>query len=109
MKVKQAAISGGKHIRQSNILKGTIILTLAGFATRVIGFLYKIFLSKAMGAEWLGIYQLIFPVYGIAFTIYATGIQTSISRLVASEMGKRNYKNVGKILRLGLLLSFSLA
>lgn len=109
MKVKQAAISGGKHIRQSNILKGTIILTLAGFATRVIGFLYKIFLSKAMGAEWLGIYQLIFPVYGIAFTIYATGIQTSISRLVASEMGKRNHKNVGKILRLGLLLSFSLA
>lgn len=62
-----------------------------------------------MGTEWLGIYQLIFPIYGIAFTIYATGIQTSISRLVAAEMAKRNPKNAYKILRMGLILSVSLA
>ncbi len=94
---------------RSNILKGTIILTLAGFITRVIGFFYKIFLSKTIGTEWLGIYQLVFPVYGICFTIYATGIQTSISRLVAAEMGKRNPKNAYKILKIGILLSVSLA
>lgn len=98
-----------RHLGRRNILKGTLILTLAGFITRVIGFFYKIFLSKAMGAEWLGIYQLIFPVYGIAFTIFATGIQTSISRLVAAEMGKRNSKNAYKILRIGVILSVSLA
>ncbi|NLK99757.1 MAG: polysaccharide biosynthesis protein [Clostridiales bacterium] len=109
MKVKQAAIAGSRHIGRSNILKGTLILTLAGFATRVIGFLYKIFLSKVMGTEWLGIYQLVFPVYGIAFTIYATGIQTAISRLIAAEMGRRNHKNIGKILRSGILLSISIA
>jgi stage V sporulation protein B len=109
LKVKQAAISGSKHIGRSNILKGTLILTLAGFITRVIGFLYKIFLSKVMGTEWLGIYQLVFPVYGIAFTIYATGIQTALSRLIAAEMGKKNHKNIGRILRVGLLLSVSLA
>lgn len=109
LKVKQAAIAGKKQIGRSNILKGTIILTMAGFITRVIGFLYKIFLSNAMGAEWLGIYQLIFPVYGIAFTIYATGIQTAISRLIAAEIGKRNRKNIKKILGLGILLSSSLA
>lgn len=99
----------GRDRRRSNIFRGTIILTLAGFVTRLIGFFYKIFLSNAMGAEWLGIYQLIFPVYGICFTIYATGIQTSISRLVAAEMGKRNHKNAYKILRIGLFLSVSLA
>ncbi|NLJ96715.1 MAG: polysaccharide biosynthesis protein [Clostridiales bacterium] len=96
-------------ISNRSILKGTLILTLAGFITRFIGFFYKIFLSKTMGAEWLGIYQLIFPVYGIAFTIYATGIQTSISRLVAAEMGKKNPKNVRKILGMGLILSLTLA
>jgi len=109
LKVKQAAIAGSRHIGRSNLLKGTLILTLAGFATRVIGFLYKIFLSKVMGTEWLGIYQLVFPVYGIAFTIYATGIQTAISRLIAAEMGRRNHKNIGKILRSGILLSISIA
>ena len=109
MKVKQAAISGRRHIGKSNILKGTLILTMAGFTTRVIGFLYKIFLSKVMGAEWLGIYQLVFPVYGIAFTIYATGVQTAISRLIAAEIGKKNNKNFGGILGLGLAISFSMA
>lgn len=109
MKLRTQTANTIKHIGQRNILLGTIILTLAGFITRVIGFFYKIFLSKVMGSEWLGIYQLIFPVYGIAFTIYATGIQTSISRLVAAEMGKRNHKNVRKILRLGLLLSVTIA
>lgn len=98
-----------RHRNRNNIFKGTMILTLAGFITRLIGFFYKIFLSKTMGAELLGIYQLIFPVYGICFTIYATGIQTSISRLVAAEMGKRNDKNVRRILRIGLFLSVSLA
>lgn len=98
-----------RSLSRRSILKGTIILTLAGFITRVLGFFYKIFLSKAMGTEWLGIYQLVFPIYGIAFTIYATGIQTSISRLVAAEMAKRNPKNAYKILRMGLILSVSLA
>lgn len=98
-----------RHIRRNNIFKGTIILTMAGFITRIIGFFYKIFLSNAMGAELLGIYQLIFPVYGICFSIYATGIQTSISRLVAAELGKRNPKNAFKILRIGLMISVSLA
>jgi stage V sporulation protein B len=98
-----------RRVKKSNIFKGTIILTLAGFITRFIGFFYKIFLSNTMGAERLGIYQLIFPVFSICFTIFATGIQTSISRLVAAEIGKRNPKNVNKILRISLLLSVSAA
>ncbi len=109
MSKERISINSIKKIGKRNILMGTLILTLAGFITRVIGFFYKIFLSKLMGAEWLGIYQLVFPVYGIAFTIYATGIQTSISRLVAAEMGRRNHKNISKILKIGILLSVSVA
>lgn len=106
---KVVTIDNIRKVKRSNILKGTIILTLAGFITRFIGFFYRIFLSNAMGAELLGIYQLIFPVYSICYTIFAAGIQTSISRLVAAELGKRNSKNVYKILRIGLIISVSLA
>lgn len=98
-----------RRVKRMNLFRGTMILTLAGFITRIIGFFYKIFLSYTMGAELLGIYQLVFPVYGICFTIYATGIQTSISRLVAAELGKRNDKNTYKILRIGLFISVMLA
>ncbi|MDF2589796.1 MAG: hypothetical protein K0S41_3637 [Anaerocolumna sp.] len=94
---------------KSNLIKGTLVLTLAGLATRVIGFFYRIFLSNTMGAEVLGIYQLVFPVYGICFTIFASGIQTAISTLVAAELGKKHYKNISKILKVGLFMSVSLA
>ena len=96
-------------MNKSNLIKGTIILTIAGLLTRIIGFFYRIFLSNAMGAELLGIYQLIFPVYGICFTIYASGLQTSISRMVAAEAAKGNYKNTKRILYIGMVISFALA
>ena len=50
---------------KDQLLKGTMILTIAGFATRVIGFCYRIFLAGELGEVNLGIYQLIFPVYSI--------------------------------------------
>lgn len=94
---------------KNTIIKGTIILTIAGLITRIIGFFYKIFLSQALGAKLLGVYQLVFPIYGICFTIYASGIQTGISKLVAEEVGHSNFKGAKKILKVGMVLSFSLA
>lgn len=67
------------------LIKGTIILTLAGIFTKIIGFIYKIFLSNTIGAINLGIYQLVFPVYIICHTIYASGIQTALSKSIASQ------------------------
>lgn len=94
---------------KNTIIKGTLILTVAGLLTRLIGFFYKIFLSKALGAEILGLYQLIFPVYGICYTIYASGIQTAISKLVAEEATKSSTKGTKRVLKTGILLSVTIA
>ena len=59
------------------ILKGTIILTLTGFATRFMGFFYRIFLSHTFGEEGVGLYQLIFPVYALCFSLTSAGIETA--------------------------------
>lgn len=97
---------------KNSIIKGTLILTLAGFLTRIIGFFYRIYLSNALGAENMGLYQLIFPLYGICYTLYASGLQTSISRMIASELGKKDAskrKSLARILRTGLFTSLSIA
>ena len=88
------------------LLRGTFFLTAAGILTRVMGFFYRIFLSRAIGAEGMGIYQLIFPVYGIALSLCASGIQTAVSRLCAAQAlsGRPT-----RILRAGLVLSLSLS
>lgn len=97
---------------KKSIIKGTIILTAAGFLTRIIGFFYRIILSNQLGAEKMGVYQLIFPVYGICFTLFASGIQTSISRYVAAQVGKNGLgdcSNIKRILRIGFFYSIAMA
>ena len=46
----------------TQFVKGTLILAFANLLCRFLGFFYKIFLAQALGAEGMGIYQLIFPV-----------------------------------------------
>ena len=70
------------------LFTGTLLLTTAGILSRFIGFFYKIFLSRTIGAEGLGIYQLIFPVMALCFSLTSAGIQTSVSRFVSNEIGK---------------------
>lgn len=95
------------------LLKGTLLLTITGFVTRILGFFYRIYLADMLGAHYLGIYQLIFPVYAICFTIYGAGIQTALSQVIASEKNQNdNVCSVMKIFRTGtaiaLLLAFGL-
>lgn len=74
------------------LLKGTLLLSVTGFITRILGFLYKIYLADLLGAKLLGIYQLIFPVYAICFTIYGAGMQTAISQVIAASNSRQSGK-----------------
>lgn len=78
-----------------------------GILSRIIGFFYKIFLSRAIGAESLGLYQLIGPVLGLCFSLCSSGIQTALSRFVAQEKGSR--RRAMRYFYMALLLSCSIA
>lgn len=91
---------------KKTVIKGAMILAITGILTRFIGFGYRIFLSNLIGATQLGIYHMIFPVFGICATIYGSGIQTAISHLTASVHNKHASTTV---LFTGILLSLSLS
>ena len=63
--------------RKHSMITGTLLLTAAGFAVRILGFFYRIFLSRTIGAEGLGLYNLVHPLYGICFALCAGSIQTA--------------------------------
>ena len=73
-----------QRIRKSRILSGALLLTAASIISRIIGFFYRIFLSRTFGAENIGIYQLISPVMALAYSISVAGFQTAISRITAT-------------------------
>lgn len=70
---------------KSRAIKGTFILMAAGLLTRFIGFYYRIFLSARIGAEGMGLYQMIFPIYGLCFSLCVSGIHTAISRFASRK------------------------
>ena len=94
---------------RSTFITGTLLLTVAGVLTRIIGFFYRVFLSRTIGAEGLGIYQLLSPVMALGFAVTAAGIQTSISRFVSAEIGKKNPAGARRYLFVGLFLSMVLS
>ena len=50
-----------KHAKRHPLIFGTLILTITGLITRIIGFFYRIYLSRLFGEEGMGIYQLLSP------------------------------------------------
>lgn len=91
------------------LVTGTVILTLTGLVSRFIGFFYRIFLSNVFGAEGMGIYQLISPVLALSFSLTVSGIQTAISKYVASETATHDYKASFRTLWAGFLLAMTLS
>jgi len=95
--------------RNRTFIKGTLILTLTGLLSRVIGFFYRIYLSRLFGEEGMGIYQLLSPVLALSFSLCAAGIQTAVSKYVAASVAKGNCKDSYRYLFTGLFLSLLLS
>ena len=78
-------------MKKESILTGAIILTFSGFITRVIGFGYRVYMTGMIGSEGMGLYQLIMPVYLLAWTITSSGITTTVSSLSAKYTSSKKY------------------
>ncbi|MCR5700512.1 MAG: oligosaccharide flippase family protein, partial [Lachnospiraceae bacterium] len=87
------------------ILKGTIILTITGLLTRLMGFYNRIFLSNLIGAKELGIYQLIFPVYMIIFSMTTLGNELALTRITSEYVGRNDIKNARVFLKVCLYIN----
>ena len=58
--------------------------------TRIIGFVYRIYLSNILGAEGMGIYQIVFAVFAVLITLTSSGIPVTVSRQSAIHFENRN-------------------
>ena len=74
------------------IITGTLILSLANITTRVIGFFYRVYLSRIFGSEAMGLLQLTGPVSAMVFALTGAGMQTAISKCVSAISGAERKK-----------------
>ncbi|MDE6025057.1 MAG: oligosaccharide flippase family protein [Lachnospiraceae bacterium] len=94
---------------KKTIIKGTLILTIAGIATKFLGFYNRIFLTRTIGVKEIGIYQLVFPMYILAFSISCSGLATALTKHISYYLGQNKYKTMKKITRHYMLLTAGLS
>lgn len=93
----------------SKFLKGTFILLIAGFITRVLGFIYRIVLARSIGEEGVGLYMMAYPTFILVVTITQIGLPVAISKNVAEAEARRDYAEIKKILVVSLATTLTLS
>lgn len=94
---------------RKGIVLGAAILTAANIITRILGFIYRIYMSNLIGAEGMGLYQLIMPIYMLCWSISSSGFTTTISKLTAEEYAKKAYGNMGRVLKQSVFITTAIS
>lgn len=91
-------------LNKSSLIYGTIILTLANITVRALGFVYRIFLSRTIGAQGMGIVQLIFPLYMITITLTSSGIPIAVSRIVSERKILNDIRGIKRTILISIVI-----
>ena len=75
-------------MKKHSLIKGTIILGLAGIFARFLGLFFRIPIQALIKDEGMGYYQMSYPLYMI-FVAVASGVPIAMSKLIA-EMNAKN-------------------
>ena len=97
------------HVKQKSNPFGTAsVVTTLSVAERALGFLYRIVLSRLIGAEGLGLYQVALSLFSVFLTIGTGGIPITVSRLISKSKAENNPKGERAATSAGFVLSLIL-
>lgn len=71
-----------------------LLLTCTSLALKSISMFFGVYISNKIGAEAVGVYQLIMSVYLLFTTFACSGINLATSRIVSEQMAYNNEKDI---------------
>lgn len=104
------SIQGDFNLKK--LFKALAIITSFSVLTRALGFLFRIILSRVIGAEGLGIYQISFSVFMVLETFVSSGLPLVVSKLTSKNITCKNeqkqHSMISAALIIGLITAVSL-
>lgn len=88
----------------SKFLKGTMILAASSIVVKIIGSVNWIILSRVLGGEGIGLYQMGFPIYLMAITVSSAGIPVAISIITSEKLANNDYRGAKRVFNVSLRL-----
>ncbi len=92
-----------KNTKKSNIYKSAAQVTVFSTFEKALSFIYRIILSRSIGAEGLGIYQICLSVFSVFLTAASSGLPVTVSRLIAKNTATGNPKGKHTVVSAGVL------
>ena len=89
-------------MRKNSFIQGALILTVAGIIVKFIGAFSRIYLSRLLGGEGIGLYQMAYPIYMLCLSISSAGLPVAISIMVAERNAVNDYWGGQKVFRISM-------
>ena len=91
---------------KDNFYRDSIILTISNLTAGILRFMFSILLSKKLGAEGMGLYSLVMPIYDLFICLICGGMITAISKEASGYYGINDYGNLNKSVHTALVFDF---
>ena len=85
-------------------IQGALILAVTNLITGSLAFFFRIYFSRSVGAEGMGVFQLVFPLYMLLITLVSGGITTALSKIIAEYKVKLNLPAIIKTIRVSFFI-----
>lgn len=72
-------------MKKTNVYKSAAMVTAFSTVEKGLSFAYKVILTRIIGAEGIGIYQICLTVFAVFLTAASSGIPITVSRLMAKS------------------------
>ena len=94
---------------KDNFYRDSIILTVSNLTAGILRFMFSILLSKKLGAEGMGLYSLVMPIYDLFTCLICGGMVTAISKEASSYYELKDYGSLTKSIHTALVFDFALS
>ena len=91
------------------MFKAFFTVTAISVATRFISFIFKIYISRKLGAEIMGVYQICLSVFMLFVSLAASGLPVTLSRFTAETQATGNLNRQKASVSTALLLSLMIS
>ncbi|MDE6275960.1 MAG: oligosaccharide flippase family protein [Clostridia bacterium] len=90
-------------MKKRTIAQGAILLAVCSIAAKLLGGAYRIALTYVLGAEGIGYYQLVFPLFALLLAITSNAIPLTLSRQISAELSRDRGGAVRAIIKKAVL------
>lgn len=94
-------------MKKQSLIKGSLILAIAGIVTRFLGLFFRWPLIMLIGDEGIGYYQMSYPLY-MFFIAMASGVPIAISKLISEKNALGDFEGSFEVIKEALLFMFFL-